>query len=484
MQKTIKNRSIFIKLILYLLVVALLTTTIVCIVSCGKKLYDDNSIVIEFSKKYAVFTIPKDASIKVQKQNKYYEFENVPEIEKKEFDNLVQYKFDNTDSSNNTFRIEKDGYITKAGYFQKQGNFVITLGGKDDLYQTNKYETLPQGYSGVEDLMLTNIGDNYFKIMDVGETFDLKLFRNNMIINNNISNVEIEPNFELDILDGDSISFDKKNESNFKITAIKQGVTQVKIKYQAIEVLNNNNFFCYNASNINREVIATFAVGENYFVDNQLKINGNKFDSEFDTIYFDGNNSIAELIAIDADKVICNNEEVQKNNNNSYDLKIINGANIVQIIKGNKSQFLTIYGAKITIKSDIADNKIKLKIYGIYNILPKMSGLYNPTQKYISGESPTKGSFLQLIMANGEVLNAEYLSQYFYKNNSQIQFELKEEYLVDGKLVIGAQFYTEWWGSNLGAHRNITDNGISNNLSAKCNRKYLGYFDSFIIDID
>ena len=224
-------------------------------------------------------------------------------------------------------------------------------------------------------------------------------------------------------------------------------------------------------------------MGENYFVDNQLKINGNKFDSEFDTIYFDGNNSVAELISIDADKVICNNEEVQKNNN-SYDLKIINGANIVQIIKGNKSQFLTIYGAKITIKSDIADNKIKLKIDGIYNILPKMSGLYNPTQRYNSSNSHTNGSFLQLIMANDEVLDANYLSQYFYKDNSQIQFELKDEYLVDGKLVVGAQFYTEWWGSDLGEHRNITDNGISNNLSAKCNSKYLGYFDSFIIDID
>ena len=88
MQKTVKNRSVFIKLILYLLVVALLTTTIVCIVACSKKSYDDNYIVIEFSNKYAVFTIPKDASIKVQKQNKYYVFEHVREMKKKEFDNL------------------------------------------------------------------------------------------------------------------------------------------------------------------------------------------------------------------------------------------------------------------------------------------------------------------------------------------------------------------------------------------------------------
>ena len=130
--------------------------------------------------------MPKDACLRVEKQTKYYVFENVKPKSKKVIGDLIQYVYDNTDSNKKVFRVEKDGSITKAGYFEEQGKFEISLNGKQNVYKRENYtnNNLPRGLSGVEDLMLTNIGNNYFKVLDIDEKFALNLYRNNMIIDN------------------------------------------------------------------------------------------------------------------------------------------------------------------------------------------------------------------------------------------------------------------------------------------------------------
>lgn len=506
MKKSIKNRGVLLKMVLATMVYVLIVATLIAFVGCTNGNYDNNSLTIEFGKKQTKFTLPKDAFLSVEKQTKYYVFENVKPKSKKVIEDLIQYVYDNTDSNKKVFRVEKDGSITKAGYFEEQGKFEISLDGKQNVYKRENYITnnLPRGLSGVEDLMLTNIGNNYFKVLDIDEKFALNLYRNNMIIDSATGNVQIEPKFEIEVMHGDSVRIERKRENKFDVVGVKSGVTQVKIKYQAIDVLSGGKWFCYNASNENREVIANFAVGEDFVEDVDIKLvsdlyegKNKAFDSEFDTIYYQEENRNIKVQINGASSVLCQGKAVPKICENIFELQIKNGANVLEIVKGNKRQFVTIYGAKISIdiqnengeitsdnKIQVGDN-IKIKVNGIYNTLPKMSGVYNPTQQYLSSATPTYGCKLQVVFGNGEektIIDAKYISQYYYKENSEIEFEMKSEYLQNGKFMFDLQFYAKWWGENLGAHRDINDSGVQTNMDAKLYDGYIGFFEQISIE--
>lgn len=501
MEKSIKNRGVLLKLVLAAMVAVIIVATLIAFVGCANGSYDSNSLTIEFSKKHAKFTLPKDACLRVEKQTKYYVFENIQPKSKKVIGDLVQYVYDNTDSNKKVFRVEKDGSITKAGYFEEQGKFEISLDNQN-VYKRESYtnNNLPRGLSGVEDLMLTNIGNNYFKVLDIDEKFALNLYRNNMIIDSATGNVQIEPTFEIEVMQGDSVRIDRTRENKFDIVGVKTGVTQVKIKYQAIEVLSGGKWFCYNASSEIREVVANFAVGGDFVEDVDINLvsdlyeGKNKvFDSEFDTIYYQGDSGTIKVQINGASSVLCQGKATSQISENVFELQIKNGANVFEIVKGDKRQFVTIYGAKISI--DIQNengvinadnkiqvgNKIKIKVNGIYNVLPKMSGVYNPTQQYLSSSTPSNGCKLQIVLANDKEISAKYVSQYNYKENSVIEFEMKAEYLQNGKFVFDLKFYTEWWGDALGAHREISDSGVQTNVDAKQYDCYLGFFEQISI---
>jgi len=427
------------------MVAVIIVATLIAFVGCANGSYDSNSLTIEFSKKHAKFTLPKDACLRVEKQTKYYVFENIQPKSKKVIGDLVQYVYDNTDSNKKVFRVEKDGSITKAGYFEEQGKFEISLDNQN-VYKRESYtnNNLPRGLSGVEDLMLTNIGNNYFKVLDIDEKFALNLYRNNMIIDSATGNVQIEPTFEIEVMQGDSVRIDRTRENKFDIVGVKTGVTQVKIKYQAIEVLSGGKWFCYNASSEIREVVANFAVGGDFVEDVDINLvsylyeGKNKvFDSEFDTIYYQGDSGTIKVQINGASSVLCQGKATSQISENVFELQIKNGANVFEIVKGDKRQFVTIYGAKISIDIQnengeiAADNKIqvgdniKIKVNGIYNILPKLSGVYNPTQQYSNSSTQTYGCKLQIVPAKGKEISAKYVSQYNYKENSEIEFEMK-----------------------------------------------------------
>ena len=92
MKKSIKNRGVLLKMVLATMVCVLIVATLIAFVGCTNGNYDNNSLTIEFSKKHAKFTLPKDACLRVEKQTKYYVFENVKPKSKKVMHNL-NFKF-------------------------------------------------------------------------------------------------------------------------------------------------------------------------------------------------------------------------------------------------------------------------------------------------------------------------------------------------------------------------------------------------------
>ena len=482
MEKPNKNRSVFAKLLCLSIVFCVLLAAAL-LVSCANDKYDSNHYFIEFSKEKATFVLPANAKLMVKKQTKYYVYEEVVADNTKASNNFVKYTFDNSiDTSKYIFRIEQDKSITKAGYFQKEGKFKIPIVAQNDndSVQTEIMETA--------NLMLTNVGNNYFKILQIGESFDLTTFRNSSILNSLVGNVQIEPTFECSIVKGDSISIDRVQENIFTIKAVKAGVAQVKLTYGQIDVLTNSKLKKYSACNEAMHIVITFAVGDSYTNDIQVTAKNRKFDSEFDIVYFEGDSGEFEIEAFNACKVICNDINVVEKNG-KFVLPIYQGSNIVEIISGGKSKFMTIYGAKIKIDiigECVIGGEITIKVNGILNVLPKLSGIYNPTQKFANSLTPSHGSNLYAIvqtMSDEKNLVADNVSQYDFSKNTNIKFVIKKEYLVNDKLNVNFKFKAEWWGLVLGAHRDIGESGIQTNINAEKYSANIGFFPSLEIDV-
>ena len=482
MEKPIKNRGVFVKL-LWLSIVFCVVISTILLASCANEKYDTNHYFIEYNKKQATFVLPSSAKLSVQKQTKYYVYEEVTADNTKKSKDFVKYTFDNSiDTSKYIFRIEQDNVITKAGYFQKEGKFKIAIGteGDNDSVQTEIVETA--------NLMLGNVGNNYFKILQIGESFDLTTFRNSSILNSLVGNVQIEPTFVCSIVKGDSINIDRVKENIFTIKAVKTGVTQVKLTYGQIDVLTNSILKKYSACGDNMQIVITFAVGDSFTTDIQVTADNREFDSEFDIVYFEGDSGEFEINALNASKVNCNGSEIT-GKNNKFVLPINQGSNIVEIISGGKSKFMTIYGAKIeldVIGECVVGGEITIKVKGILNVLPKLSGIYNPTQKFANSPTPSNGSNLYAIvqnMSDDKILVADNVSQYDFSKNTNIKFVIKKEYLINNRLKLNLKFKAEWWGLALGVHREIGASGSQTNIDAEKYSADIGFFPSLEIDV-
>ncbi len=482
MEKPIKNRGVFVKL-LWLGIVFCVVISTILLASCANDKYDTNHYFIEFNKKQATFVLPSSAKLSVQKQTKYYVYEEVIADNTKESKDFVKYTFDNSiDTSTYIFRIEQNDAITKAGYFQKEGKFKIPIVAQsdNDSVQTEIVETA--------NLMLTNVGNNYFKILQIGENFDLTAFRNSAIVNSLVGNVQIEPTFECSIVKGDSISIDRVKENVFTIKAVKTGVTQVKLTYGQIDVLTNSKLKKYSACGDNMQIVITFAVGDSYTTDIQVTADNREFDSEFDIVYFEGDSGEFEIETLNTSKVICNGNEIT-GKNGKFVLGINQGSNIIEIINGGKSKFMTIYGAKIeldVIGECVVGGEITIKVKGILNVLPKLSGIYNPTQKFANSPTPSNGSNLYAIIPNmtdDKVFVADNVSQYDFSQNTIIKFVIKKEYLINNKLNVNLKFKAEWWGLALGAHRDIGKSGSQTNINAEKYSADVGFLPPLEIDV-
>lgn len=480
MKKAIKNRGVFEKSVA-ILAFCIIACLCICLSSCAT---DTELCKVKFDSKKAVFTLPQDVTLSVDKRVQNQVYEQVYPQKTQKQGSLVKYVFDTKDNMHNLiFRVEKEGCVTKAGYFEEVGEYSWKMSDNLNIRAREKYQgSLPNGSAGIDDIMLTNVGGGYFKKLDAEEKFHLRTYRNTQIIDSPANNLSIEPNFQVEILSGDSVSIAQMTQNVFEISAIKQGAAKVKISYNAIEILDKGDWFCYNASDERREAIITFAVGDSFCEQFDCKLNGVQFDSEFDTVYFTGDGYNAQFEAEGADKVLCNDKICAKSNGR-YILEIAEGANYVQIESSGKSSFMTIYGAKIAVavyggQDELACcERITLSVTGLYTALPKMAGVYNPSQKYSMGSTPTVGSRLQIAMANGDILLADYADQYYSGANCTITFIVSPEYLVDGKLCFDTSFAYEWWGSDLGAHRQISDKGTSNNIDAQKHNKCLGIFE-------
>lgn len=452
---------------------------------------------LELSYKSAFkLNVPSEAEAKVFYQNKNFNTSEVLPLEKQiEADGTITYYFHVASSNiSYSFRVSKEGKITKAGYVKGDSKKIDWDDDDFDPDAQIDYDKTTLFGSRADDSLLMNVNSQSNIILKNNETYRLRLYRIWQIINNDTQNIMIEPDFKYKIISGDNIininpvTTGNGNAKNnwLDITATGDGVAILEVEYDAIDIVSGNvsgfnalEEFTFGASDKTRNGLIVIQTA-NVANDVDFGIKNNKdiaWDYEFDTLYFTKDFSTIEFnpkvtngsiskVEYSNDKGLTWNEcEIE---NDSYKAKIIDGNNIIKITKDDDTAaYQVLRGNKINIKIENKTNfgenlksgdEARIILEGIHFPVGKMSGLYNPG--YREGH--------KLVYTYEEnIIKINKIYQYNFPTNAYIDFTIPEN-AESGDLFLLTDGYIEFnnYGSAVGEHRKIKDSGTSTNMSA------------------
>ncbi len=414
-------------------------------------------------------TAPTDATVTISHQIKNFYNEDVAYKTKEDnADNTSTYTFRVPKSgSGYRYRVQMDGKITKAGYLdlssEEKAAATVTFADDENPKVRPEYDRTTTLGKRMEDSVLLNINSQNYLRMNSDDTFKVRAYRAAwQIIDSDTANMMIEPDFHYEIVSGDSVTL-KQDGQNAVLTAVKPGVSVVKVTYDAIEIGGKTNYTgIYGAIDPSRE--GMFVVNVDGDVQTKIDLN-TTWDSEFDTVYFTGDNGTftfepkadAELNVSVGDTAYAPDE------NGKYTVKINEGNNIIKVAAGDAEEYLVVKGGKLKVNITNVTNPeqpvkqgdtVSVSFDGLHMPVPKFSGIYNPgfggTMK-VAYKTSDGGS----VSSKG--------TQYDFISNHALTFTVWDEgtyKLTDGYIPMSSM------GSQFGAHRNLTDTGIGANFNA------------------
>ena len=379
----------------------------------------------------SAITVPDEAKAQVYFQmNNFRDKEIESYKQKTNSDGTVTWYFYVPKSNGNySYRVSKDGYVTKAGYMslgsEQSATFSVDLDRKD---------VTSHDFSGLDSRVLTrdeanlimNVSDKNVKNIDVDETFRLRAYRVWEIINSDAGNIMIEPDFNYEILSGaDNIDIEEveDNRTNGKgnwldIKGVKAGTAVIAVTYNAIDVDGTSSGGFYPAISPKRTGIAIIHVGneKSDISDIGVKnVNGKDWCWNYDTFFFNGKEgsmNIAPYASSGIDKVEVipvkttddlhssfeDGTAVESNENGTYDVNLKEGNNIIKVTSKNGSVgYQVVRAAKVQMNYENMSNpgekimpgdKVKIIFDGLYRSIPKVSGIFNPVVLQIVGNTP------------------------------------------------------------------------------------------------
>lgn len=400
-----------------------------------------------------------------------------------------------------SYRVMMDGKITKAGFLTK--NSATVLYTDDDALPSDRidYTTAGSNASSVaDDSLLLNINRRNHLALYLGESKTIKAYRAWEIINNYMNHI-IEPDFHFNIISGDDVveisPYENQPMTNSSgnwrtLTAIGEGMAVIEVTYDAIFIEGGSYGGFYGATDQARTGLFVVTVGENVpSVDFGIECktsagsivysdsNAKKWDSEFDTLYFIGDNGEIRLsptledgniteVAVSGDKG--ESYSILQANEGVYTASIVSGNNIIRVTTDKGIAYQIVRGDKIELKVKnltnpdnpiAAGDKVSLKLVGVHTPIPKIAGTFNPGYS----ENNDGKSEVHLNYTFGETTIVSQGRQYdFSLNGTAIEFivpsdtEETEFKITDGYIgvgVIGVTGFSDGGDS----HRNIPDGG-------------------------
>lgn len=481
----------------------------------------------------ACITVPSDASLFLGSKGKthfvkFTEAEPSLIISDGEFS---KYYFDLADNGTYNYRVSGDEYVTYGGTFKKTADFALNIT-EEMLKPEGKTKTTVDrdsssnsGYN-VADIYLNINAEGYLKLSK-GDNYQIVSLRNWEAVNSTFNNYFIEPDYRYEVIDenGNPSDIVTVGEDGL-LTAREKGTAIVLVTYDAM-TLNfgsgdefygavypeNTGVFVVTVDSGDSEINTGMTLNEGKNKP-EMKLSGDKIDSEHDVIYFTGEYGkytftpktegvkVYALNPYVTEKISYNGfEEIMGNADGSVTVPLTEGRNIVKLEKDGKEEFQVITAKKVDVTVNNGEgvhpgDKVSVVFDKLYHPANKLAGVYNMNAVAL---------YEDVTGYEGQVIGASS-AQYNFANSasantvSNIMTEKNEwgviKYVKSGDLVIpedypydtfvlsGGFIYVSGWGDPYGNHRLITyESGKGANINADAKIGYLGKLPDITIPV-
>ncbi|MBR5230248.1 MAG: hypothetical protein IKW01_05250, partial [Firmicutes bacterium] len=464
-------------------------------------------------------TVPSGAIPQIYRQDNYYKYTEYEALTSSENQNgTLTYYFstDTKDGGTWSYRVSKEGSLTKAGYIAWGVKNLTVTYSENDIKPSERVDYTTAGTDNTtvaEDGVLLNINRQNFLTMDVNGTKTLKAYRAWELVQSYL-NCIITPDFHYTIISGDDVVSltDKDSPSagdgDWKtLTALKEGTAIIEVTYDALQLEGGDYDGVYGASDPARTGLMVVQVGGKV-ADVDFGIQGKSsqststsamtynssyakpWDAEFDTLYFTGSSGQLKLspkvtggtvskVEVSADKG--KTWTTLTAEAGVYTADIVSGNNIIKVTADTGVSYQIVRGDKISVKyievTDAATNPadgdgiieagetIRIKFNGIHQPIPKISGNYNPG--YPSNDGGDMKIRLKYTFNNEAIKTENPLWQYnFITAGNYIDVvvpdgEETSYTLSDGYISVGVLGLPDFANDGADSHRNIPDDGCN-----------------------
>ena len=258
----------------------------------------------------ACITVPCDAQLFVGSKGvtHFVKFTEInPDLSVNDDENnVIKYYFELDNQKQYNYRVSGDNYVTYGGIFTKEENFNLEISEENLKPQDKNKNTIDRNTESnngcnVADIYLNINPKGYLKLSE-GETYQIVNLRNWEATNSITENYFMEPDYSYEVIDenGNESDVVEIDESGV-LTARRSGTVIVLVTYDAM-ILNYDNAFggfygaiwpentgvfvvSVDSEDSNIETGMTINKGSN---NSELKLSGDKIDSEHDCVYYLG----------------------------------------------------------------------------------------------------------------------------------------------------------------------------------------------------
>ena len=439
-------------------------------------------------------TVPEGCEAALYRQINNYNTTKIEHITKKTANGLTVFTFKSPGSANyNSWRAwdpNDESKITKAGFFNYNETAVTVTWSDED-----PASDVQVGYSDTllgmrhDATAVVNVNAQNHLVLAQDGSFRLRGFRWWQIINNDVNNIMVEPDFTYTVHTGaDVIGIDATNGGNgmgnrMDITATGTGMAVVEVGFDAISMQRlgyEQSGFVFGACDPDRTALVVVSVGEaTVDADFGIAASGaaDSWDAEFDTFYFVGEQGRMALspnmegtLSVSHDKGKTWKPLTAKDG--VYTAPIISGNNILKLETESGVDYQVVRGGKITVSlTNVTSGKeadapiaagdtVQISFDGLHHAMSKMSGIYNPG--YQGGTT----AFYSAKVGDayvGATSGVEPQYRIVRSATFAVPESVKEGDVID---LVGGYLTYNNMGSGAGAHRGITDTGVGTNTSA------------------
>ena len=460
----------------------------------GMNLSDSRKFVI--SPKVPIsMTVPTEAKFGMYHRVRLYQpLEVLEPIEKTDNKNgTTTYIYEGPSGTDLHYELTLDGYVKKAERFNISAKGELSKVISPDSLTKDTGKDLPDD---IDADIIMNAPDSKYIELKSGENYELYLFRNWQAINNITDNQYVDPEYNVEVIYGDSVEVTDEYYAGAVIRAIdgKSGVSFVRVTYGPLEYNIGSQIDLYSKLWEKNTVVLAFNVNPKgtAAIDTGIKqiefetayyarsINGieQAKDKQYAEYTFTPEVKNGTLAKVEIHPPIGSKDEwddsawkkIEPDKDGSYTANLVDGRSIVRVIAADGTEVyysLRAYGVDIKIEGENVDvslgnntynvtadvnDTVKISYKGLQMPFPKLGAIYNPgfpDKTYL--EYNLKG-----IATNIEREVISQRSQYDIsgRNTITLSFDSPDTYILTK-----GGIRTSAFGDAAGGHRAVTKGG-------------------------